>query len=552
MKSQISNLKSQITNILFLVVVLIVIAAGLRLWEVGQVPPSPDWDEAALGYNAYSLLHTGRDEYGQFLPVVLRSFDDYKPALYSYLIIPFLFLFGLSIQAVRMPSIFFGITTVVVVFLLAEHLFNNKKLSFLIALLLAISPWHIQFSRIGFESNVGLAFNIFGIFFFLKGLKKPYLLFLSVFSFCASIYVYQSEKVFSPLMLFMLIVIFHKQLFQVSKKHLITAILLGILFILPMGLYLITNPNALARAKGVSVFSDNSQIASTTLRIGVDMKNHDYLGYVVDNRRLVFVKDIAANYLSHYDLKWLFITGDVSRHHAPFMGLLYFWELPFLIAGIYYFIFSKYDKKTKLLILGWFLLAPLPASVTTGVPHAVRTLNFLPTWQIFIAFGLFGFYKFMEQKNKWLQYGFIACVSIAAIFNFAYFVDQYFVQQNYYNSLDWQYGYEQAVSYVSSLGAKEVVVTNQPPLDQSYIFFLFYLKYDPFLYQSQTKDVSGGFREDHVFGRYVFRPIEWNIEKKNSQTIYVGRPEDFPSNIHVLKTIFYLDGKPAIEIVRGE
>lgn len=268
-------MKLKISTTFLMILFLVIVAAVLRLWAFGTVPPSPDWDEAALGYNAYSILHTGKDEYGQFMPVVLRSFDDYKPALYAYLIIPFLFVFGLSIQAVRMPSVLFGIATVVAVFYLFEHLFNNKKLSFLIALLLAISPWHIQFSRIGFESNIGLAFNIFGTLFFLKGLKRPSLLFVSLASFCGSLYVYQSEKVFTPLMLLLLVIIFWKQLYKVSKKYLIGVILFGILLVLPMGLYLLTNPNALARAKGVSVLSDSSQITQTTLRIGIDQKNHD-------------------------------------------------------------------------------------------------------------------------------------------------------------------------------------------------------------------------------------------------------------------------------------
>lgn len=116
-----------VSNTLFLIITLVLLSSLLRLWQVGNVPPSPDWDEAALGYNAYSILHTGKDEYGQFLPVVLRSFDDYKPALYSYLIIPFILLFGLTIQAVRMPSILFGIVTVVVVFFrYRNNLFEEK------------------------------------------------------------------------------------------------------------------------------------------------------------------------------------------------------------------------------------------------------------------------------------------------------------------------------------------------------------------------------------------------------------------------------------------
>src|SRR5579872_6857837 len=93
-----------------LVLVLIVfIACLLRFWQLGNTPSSPDWDEVALGYNAYSISETGRDEYGAFLPVVMRSFNDYKPALYSYLIIPVIKTFGLSVFSIRVPSALFGV-----------------------------------------------------------------------------------------------------------------------------------------------------------------------------------------------------------------------------------------------------------------------------------------------------------------------------------------------------------------------------------------------------------------------------------------------------------
>ena len=164
-----------------LLLLLLILALGLllRLWEVGNVPPSPDWDEAALGYNAYSILLTGRDEYGQFMPLVLRSFDDYKPALYSYLIIPFIKIFDLNIISVRLPAIIFGVLAVFATYLLVKEILSiedkqgksnkyKETLALLSAAFLSISPWHLQFSRIAFESSVAASFNIFSAFFFLK------------------------------------------------------------------------------------------------------------------------------------------------------------------------------------------------------------------------------------------------------------------------------------------------------------------------------------------------------------------------------------------------
>src|SRR5260221_8356949 len=148
-------------NIWIFLTLILFLAAVLRLWQLGSIPPSPDWDEAALGYDAYSILHTGRDEYGKFLPVVLRSFDDYKPAFYAYAVIPSEILFGVNTFAVRLPSAIFGILTVLTTFFLVKELFRKNSLALLSSFLMAISPWSIQFSRVGFESNLGVAFNAF-------------------------------------------------------------------------------------------------------------------------------------------------------------------------------------------------------------------------------------------------------------------------------------------------------------------------------------------------------------------------------------------------------
>lgn len=558
----------------YLIFVIIILAAALRVWQIGQVPPSPDWDEAALGYNAYSIMKTGRDEYGQFLPIVLRSFDDYKPALYTYLAIPSIAIFGLNTFAVRLPSAIFGILTVLATYFLLKELFRNTKLKLEIGppagglkleipevatFLLAISPWHLQFSRVAFESNVGLAFNVLAVLFFLKGLKKPWFLILSAICASLGLYVYQSEKIFTPLLVLALVLIFRKELFALSKKYLPTAFLVGFIVAMPLLKYTLTNKSALTRARGVSVFADQTPfLQRNAQKILRDKAGSDYLGLILDNRRVQYVLAGVNGYLSHFNLNWLFITGDEARHHAPFMGLLYLWELPFLLYGFYKFIFSssadRFEKKTKWLLLSWFLLAPVPASITSGVPHAIRTLNFLPTFQVFTAIGviyaLVWTTKYQPPIRKFLVTGFLVVIA----FNFIYYLDQYFVQQNYFNSRDWQYGYKEAVEEVKNLAPKvdKIIVSNKPYLDQSYMFFLFYLKYDPLTYQKAGGTVSGGFAEEHRgFGKFNFRPIDWGKEEKSANILYVGRVDDFPENVNALKTINFLNGEPAIKIVSG-
>ena len=374
---------------LFFLFILVAVATILRFWQLGGVPASPDWDETALGYNAYSIMQTGKDEYGKSFPIILRSFDDYKPALYAYLAIPFIKIFGLEVFAVRLPSAILGVVTVVATYFLLKELFKDPKIGAIGSFLLAISPWHLQFSRIAFESNVGLACNIFSILFFLKGLKKPWLLFLSTIFAGLSLHVYQSEKVFVPLLFLVLIVVFRKEFFRLPKRYIGASLFVGMLLVFPLVSYIATEPQALLRARGVSLFADQTPfLARTVERLVIDTKERDILGMVLDNRRITYAIGVISGYISHFDLNWLFIAGDQPRHHAPNMGLLYLVELPFVLLGIYRFIFGSFERRIKYFILAWFLIAPIPASITSGVPHPIRALNFLPTFQLFSAIGI--------------------------------------------------------------------------------------------------------------------------------------------------------------------
>ncbi len=551
-------------TILFLLLVML-LAGVMRFYKLGSVPPSPNWDEVALGYNAYSLLHTGRDEYGQLLPIVLRSYDDYKPALYAYLVVPFVAVFGLNTISVRLPSAVLGMITVLAVYFLVRELLNRKEveihkriisaetIALLSAFLLAISPWHIQFSRIGFESNVGLALNVLGALFFLKGVRRPLFLTIAAFFFTMSLYVYQSEKVFVPLLVLTFLILFYKSLLQIPKKYLFLAAATGLTLITPLIIYSVTNQEAFARARGVSVFSDKTQfLKQNVAKVIRDKERNDFIGVVLDNRRFLYARAIVSGYLSHYDLNWLFITGDLARHHAPQMGLLYWWELPFLFIGIYIVFFSKLERRTKLILFLWFFLAPVPASITSGVPHAVRTLNFLPMFQIFVAFGLVETFYYIKTRNSLVMKAFSYLYICFIVFNVSYFLNQYFVQQNYFNSLDWQYGYKEAISYVKEHQGEyeKIVVDNKPHLDQSYMFFLFYLQYPPREYQEVGKSASGGFKENHAFGKFSFRPIDWSKEERSSRVLYFGKPSDFPKDATLLKQVTFLNGEPAIKIVR--
>src|SRR3990167_1289916 len=108
------------------IILIVILAAILRLYALDKFPAGLNADEAAIGFNAYSLLETGRDEHGASWPLVFRSFDDYKPPLYFYLVLPFVKILGLNIWAVRLPSALLGIASVYLLYLLTNQLFSRS------------------------------------------------------------------------------------------------------------------------------------------------------------------------------------------------------------------------------------------------------------------------------------------------------------------------------------------------------------------------------------------------------------------------------------------
>lgn len=516
---------------------IVLLAAMLRLWQIGQVPPSPDWDEAALGYNAYSILKTGRDEYGTWFPVVLRSFDDYKPPLYMYLAIPFIGLFGLETWAIRLPSAMLGILAVFGTFFLVKELFKSYRVSIIASFLLAISPWHIQFSRIAFEANTGITINIWAVYFFIKGLQKAKFLILSAFLFGLGLYAYHSERILLPLMVVTLLLLYKKEILK-RRREVFAAAVIGLITITPI-LLTFFDPTTLSRLRGTSSFADQTQLLSRSVaKLEQDAQTANPWGVIFDNRRLVWATTLAEGYLSHFSLKWLFLTGDNPRHHAPDMGLLYLVELPFVFWGLYSLVTSWKERSSKL-ILVWLVIAPIAAAPTTGLPHAIRSLVFLPTFQIMTAIGILNAW----QKSKL----FMTFAFLLLTFNFVYYLHMYFVHQNREYSQFWQYGYKQAVEYAKANydRYKKIIVSTQ--LEQPHIFFLYYLAYDPKDYLEEGGTSSGGFEEvRNKFDIFEFRPIDWDSELKNGEELYIGRPSEIRGT--VLYRVPYLDGSEAIRI----
>lgn len=530
-------------------VAIIALATLLRFYQFGQNPPGLDWDETAHGYNAYSILKTGRDEYGYKFPLSFRSFDDYKPPLYTYLVVPTVAVFGLNNFAVRFPSAFLGVLAVLFTYLMVFELFKRENIALLAALFLAISPWHLQFSRVAFETNSATFWSVLGTWGYLKGMnskgrKITLWLSLTAIAFGGNLFMYHNARVFIPIYSLALVILFRKFI-QKSIKYVVLPLLIFLIFVMFL-IPIIFSISGQLRFKGTTIFSDASpQFHASGLMVQDEKVGLGIVGKILHNRRFVYLPILIDNYLSHFRPTFLFMTADLERHHAPEMGLLYLWDLPFIITGIYFLIKNKFAKSSKIIVLWWFLISPVAAAVTWGVPHSLRSEIFLPTFQIFAAISVYTLYTYSKRKKL-----FATLCAITLLVNFAFYLHQYYVHMPYDFSKYWLYGRKQAVAFTEQNKSSYQRVIVSTSLEQPHEFWLYYSKYDPVKFLKEGGTFSGGYLEDrNKFDKYLFRPIDYQKQKPEAKTLFVGIPKDFPSGVKLLKQINYLNGEPAIYIV---
>ncbi|MBI2420748.1 MAG: glycosyltransferase family 39 protein [Candidatus Levybacteria bacterium] len=541
---------------LICLIAIVLLGIFLRFYQLGVNPPSLDWDEASIGYNAFSILKTGADEYGNYLPVAFRSFDDYKPPVYVYLTVPSVALFGLNEFAVRLPAALIGAAAIAVVYFLVKEILmiwdKNKReyMALASAFFLAISPWHLPFSRAAFEGNVGMFFLILSLLFFFKAFKNKYFFLPFAVSSVISIYSYHSFRLIIPILLVALLGLFYKRLIQQKVLAMLSLI---IIMVFSMAAYVsfFSSMGSGTRLSMVTIFSEPALQMESARNVEIAKRNGDLIGEILNNRRLFFVPTIIKGYFDHFNFDFLFLHGDGGvQHHAYSMGMLYLWDFPFIILGIIFFL-KKIDRRIFLIFI-LFLLAPLPSAITTGTPHPVRAIAMIPGFQIFSAAGFVLMLMFLRKKYK--QVGVIAAIAIVAVLalNIKHYLESYYIATPVKYGYFWQYGYKQALSFARANESKYKNIIMTYEYDQPYIYYLFYNKIDPNWYQKNWDYNKNGTvdRFKRVIGKYTFRDIEYSKDINLPDTLLIGTPREIQSNAKSVKSIKYLDGTTAFELVK--
>jgi len=526
--------------LLFLILGL---AFFLRFYRLGSYP-ALNADEAAIGYNAYSLLETGRDEHGNSWPIHFQSFNDFKPGLYFYVVMPFVKVLGLNEWAVRIPGALAGALTVWVVFLLVIELFNNKKQSLLAALLLAISPWHIHFSRGGWEVNMATFLMTLGVYFFVRAKKQPRYYVWSVTAFVASFYTYHAVRVVIPLLGLGLIIAYWRTILKKSKIILVSG-LVGVILVLPL-VQTVFTPEVISRAAGVGLFADTGPLARIEEQRG---EHSDFMGLipkVLHNKITNYGLAFAQNWGEHYWGEFLFLSGDeIQRNKVPEMGQMYLVEVIFMIVALVS-IARKPDHWGT--VLWWLAVAPVAAALTFQSPHALRAHNMVIPLIIMSSFGALKFTEIFKSKKLG-----VVILGLLLLWSFVRYQKMYWMHMAKEYPYSSQYGVKELVNYVSERGNDfgQVIVTNR--YDQPYILFLFYLKYSPSEFQIDhvlTPRDEFGFSTVERFGKYSFIEVMYDRTKpENPNSLIVGIDEEIPDAANIVKKIHGSNGYKYFEVV---
>lgn len=480
-----------------LLISIIALAFILRFWNIQSYPPSLFIDELSNGYNAYSILKTGRDEYGDFLPLTFKSFGDYNPALSVLTLVPSIALFDLNDFAVRFPSALLGTLTVLITYLLTRQLLKNKKISILAAFLLAISPWHLHFSRYDHEANFMVFWVVLALWLFFKWqiskIKHNFWLTLSLISFGLALNSYQGAKIYIPLLIAGLFWVFRQDLLNLKFKLAKLAIIL-VVSALP---FILNFQNSLIRGQSVGIFGKSESVS-------------------------MFI----SGYLSHFSPIFLFISGDsIGRHSVSGMGQLLVFELPLVAIGLFVLL-KKKNKDAKFLIT-WLLLTPIPAALATPAPHGLRTLSLSVIFSIIAAIGLYQLSIFNISKAfKRLA---IVLLILIAFYNTITYFHLYYKHYPGNKAVDWAYGYKQTISYINSVkdDYSSIAITNYA--GWPYIAVLFYTKFDPAVYHSQSQDKT-------AFDKFEFFGPSWSKTKPGKALIVTPFWQAHPPT--VLKNIY--------------
>lgn len=553
---------------------ILIVATILRVYSLDIVPSSLFGDEVDVGYQAYSLLKTGKDLYGNSWPTLIHSLSEYRAPFFIYSAIPFIAGFGLNEWGVRLPAVFFGLLGVLGIFLLTRKMFN-EKIAILSAGFLAISPWHIHYSRAAFEVTMLLTFMVFATYFFIKGLERKYYFVVSAVLFGLTPYIYSTAVVFMPLLIFIMVIFFRNVIKKQWTFFLLAVVIMGIILV-PYGWQTLSG-KAGERFNVISVFGNEDLRDKVLLAQQTEQLSGGFQRFF-HNKGLEWGRQISMNYLRAFSPEFLFLSGDPNpRHSIHEMGQMYLFELPLLLLGLFGILGRLWKNSGSRLVLGWLAIAPIPAALTfDGGFHATRNFLMLFPLAVLLSLGTntileklkvksLSRAKSKDEKGKVWNY-LVGILMILIVFNVIFYLHRYFVHYPTEGWRAWHFGFKEAMQYVSQtyLNYDRILINNT--YEPSLIRFLFWTKYDPasfhqkFTIDQPAKNITNGFDGFALDNKFFFGKFIGPYEQlMDGRTLFIASARDditnpetlYSKNVRFLGTIYSPTSEPIFYILSG-
>lgn len=532
----------------------------IRVYKLSEFPPSLNWDEVSHGYNAFSILKTGSDEWGKFLPLDnFRAYGDYPLPVSLYLIIPSIVGFGLNEFSLRFPTALLGSLVVIPQYFLTYFVTRNRKAALISALLIGIIPWTILPSRAVFQSTIALLFIVSSLALLFGSKFKSYLLPLSLICLGLSAYSYHNSRIVAVLLLPCFLLYYVKVLIKkiyISKFISRISIFIVTLFFTPL-LFVLLSPGGHARANWVFLIDQGavSQIEQERANSPLPAA----LKRIIYNRATYFVLTGGKNYVEYFIPEFLFAKGGTQYQFSlPGRGLLYWTLLPFVYGGLVWAAWNAIKKRNPQARMLLFLLAaaPIPAAVTIGQFHVLRSNLLIPGLLTTTSIVLV---KFLGQIRRTKIFYWLTVFAIflpITIFLVTY-LRELFTDYSTKYSWSWQYGYKQVVETLQKDYSQydRFIITKK--YGEPHEFVLFFWPWDPSTYKNDPSLVryfrSDWYWVDH-FDKFFF-VNDWEIKNMEKNLVVPGKTLLFtsPGNFtggQKVETINFLDGQPAFDIVK--
>lgn len=496
----------------FWLVLLVLVGSLARLLWLDRDPMGLHQDEAYSAYNAWAVMNYGIDSFGYTRPVYYTVWGSGMSVLYSYLTIPFIALWGISIWTIRLPQAIMGCICIPVMYGLGKEIFNSKWKGLACAALLAINPWHIQQSRVAIDCNLAVPMLLLGLYFlcrYLNGKRKSIwgaALFLGL-----TLYSYALTWVLVPLLLLIFTVVFLKRI--CFDRRLVGAMAMLFLMAVPLLLFLAVNLGLIPEIRTAVISIPKLPSIRTNEMV-----------FSLGALKSRFLALVYTLWVQHDD-RWWMSNAKV--------GSYYYISIPFILLGIIYYgkvIIHSIRKKEALplhfMIAVWFFAGfLLGCSIDTPYFHKI---NYLHTPIILLGgVGIWWIADTLGRKRDILGKGIIGlfigvytiCFGAFIYDHVSYPVDYSTYGNNWLSRMNWT-GYEKALDL-----AKEKTDGNIYIQQINYAIVLLHEQIPPTEYL-ESIDFRGDtqFMLASVLGRYRFDMMPGE-EEKDAVIVYIYAAE---------------------------